>query len=248
MANRSGIEWTEVTWNPVTGCDRVSAGCDHCYALALAKRLKAMGAAKYQRDGDPRTSGPGFGVAVHPQALNEPYGWNTPRVVFVNSMSDLFHAKIPLYFVRDVFNVIADTPQHTYQVLTKRSLRLWRLADHLPWPPNLWIGVSVEDALALSRVAHLRQVPAALRFLSCEPLLGPLDDIDLTGIGWVIAGGESGPNYRPMHAEWARGLRNACQDARVPFFFKQWGGRTPKALGRELDGQLWDEMPTAAAL
>jgi protein gp37 len=163
-------------------------------------------------------------------------------------MSDLFHAKVPLDFVRDVFNGIADTPQHTYQVLTKRSLRLRRLADQLPWPPNLWIGVSVENASALSRVGHLRQVPAALRFLSCEPLLGPLDDIDLTGIGWVIAGGESGPNYRPMHLEWARGLRDACQDACVPFFFKQWGGRTPKALGRELDGQLWDEMPTAAAL
>jgi protein gp37 len=248
MANRSGIEWTEVTWNPVTGCDRVSAGCDHCYALALAKRLKAMGAAKYQRDGDPRTSGPGFGIAAHPQALNEPYGWNTPRVVFVNSMSDLFHAKVPLDFVRDVFNVIADTPQHTYQVLTKRSLRLQRLADQLPWPPNLWIGVSVENASVLSRVDHLRAVPAAVRFLSCEPLLGPLDDIDLTGISWVIAGGESGPNYRPMHLEWARGLRDACQDARLPFFFKQWGGRTPKALGRELDGQVWDEMPTAAAL
>jgi protein gp37 len=248
MANRSGIEWTEVTWNPVTGCDRVSAGCDHCYALALAKRLKAMGAAKYQQDGDPRTSGPGFGVAAHPQALNEPYGWHAPRVVFVNSMSDLFHAKVPLDFVRDVFNVIADTPQHTYQVLTKRSLRLRRLADQLPWPANLWIGVSVENASALSRVRHLRQVPATVRFLSCEPLLGPLDDIDLTGIGWVIAGGESGPDYRPLQLEWARGIRDACQQAAVPFFFKQWGGRTPKALGRELDGQLWDEMPALAAL
>jgi len=248
MANRSRIEWTEATWNPVTGCDRISAGCDHCYALALAKRLKAMGAAKYQCDGDPRTSGPGFGVSVHRQALGEPYRWRTPRVVFVNSMSDLFHAKVPLTFVREVFDVIADTPQHTYQILTKRSLRLRRLADRLPWPPNLWMGVSVENAAALLRAGHLRQVPATVRFLSCEPLLGPLDEIDLTGISWVIAGGESGPNYRPMHLEWARGIRDACQEAGVPFFFKQWGGRTPKALGRELDGQYWDERPAAAAL
>ena len=206
-----------------------------------------MGVSRYQRDGDPRTSGPGFGVSLHREALDEPYGWRAPRVVFVNSMSDLFHARVPLDFVRDVFDVIADTPQHTYQVLTKRSLRLRRLADRLPWPPNLWMGVSVENANVASRIDHLRQVPAAVRFLSCEPMLGPLDDIDLGGIGWVIAGGESGPNYRPMHLEWARGLRDACKDAGVPFFFKQWGGRTPKALGRELDGELWDEMPAAVA-
>jgi protein gp37 len=248
MASRSAIEWTEVTWNPVTGCDRVSAGCDHCYALALAKRLKAMGMVKYQHDGDPRTSGPGFGVWVHPEALHEPYGWRTSRIVFVNSMSDLFHARVPLSFIRNVFDVIAETPQHTYQVLTKRSLRLRRLADSLPWPPNLWIGVSVEGAGVVSRIEHLRHVPAAVRFLSCEPLLGPLDGVDLEGIGWVIAGGESGPNYRPLHLEWARGLRDTCQQAGVPFFFKQWGGRTPKAFGRELDGELWDEMPAAAAL
>jgi protein gp37 len=248
MANLSSIEWTEVTWNPVTGCDRVSVGCDHCYALALAKRLKAMGAAKYQRDGDPRTSGPGFGVTVHPRSLDEPYRWRASRVVFVNSMSDLFHARVPLTFVRDVFGVIADTPQHTYQILTKRSLRLLRVADELPWPPNLWMGVSVENAAVLSRVDHLREVPAAMRFLSCEPLLGPLDGIDLAGIGWVIAGGESGPDYRPMQLDWARGVRDSCQRSDVPFFFKQWGGRTPKAMGRELDGQIWDEMPAAAAL
>ena len=247
MTNRSSIEWTEVTWNPVTGCDRVSAGCDHCYALTLAKRLKAMGAAKYQQDGDPRTSGPGFGVSVHPEALDEPYRWRTPRVVFVNSMSDLFHARVPLTFVRNVFDVIADTPQHTYQVLTKRSLRLRRLADQLRWPPNLWMGVSVESAEQLSRVEHLRQVPAAVRFLSCEPLLGPLEKIDLAGIGWVIAGGESGLNYRPMQLEWARGIRDTSRSANVPFFFKQWGGRTPKALGRRLDGEIWDEMPAAIA-
>jgi protein gp37 len=247
MTSRSAIEWTEVTWNPVTGCDRVSAGCEHCYALTLARRLKAMGAAKYQRDGDPRTSGPGFGVSLHQEALAEPYGWRTPRVVFVNSMSDLFHAKVPLAFIQQVFDVIAQTPQHTYQILTKRSLRLRRLAGYLSWPSNLWMGVSVESEVVLSRVDHLRQVPAAVRFLSCEPLLGPLDQINLHGIGWVIAGGESGPNYRPMHLDWARGIRDACQVAEVPFFFKQWGGRTPKALGRQLDGQFWDEMPGAIA-
>jgi protein gp37 len=248
MANWSAIEWTEVTWNPVTGCDRISPGCDHCYALALAKRLKAMGVAKYQHDGDPRTSGPGFGVSMHGDAISEPYRWPSPRVVFVNSMSDLFHARVPIGFVRDVFDVIADTPQHTYQVLTKRSLRLLRSAEKLPWPPNLWMGVSVENAAVLPRIDHLRQVPAAVRFLSCEPLLGPLDGIDLSDIGWVIAGGESGPDYRPMQLDWARGIRDACQRAGVPFFFKQWGGRTPKALGRELDGQFWDEMPATAAL
>lgn len=243
---RSGIEWTEVTWNPTTGCDRVSAGCDSCYALALASRLKAMGSEKYQNDGDPRTSGPGFGVTIHPKALEEPYRWRNPRVVFVNSMSDLFHAKVPLSFVRDVFAVIADTPRHTYQVLTKRSTRLRRVADRLEWPSNLWIGVSVESADVLSRVDDLRQVPAAVRFLSCEPLLGPLDGIDLREISWVIAGGESGPRYRPMELSWARGIRDACQAAQVPFFFKQWGGRTPKALGRDLDGRRWDEMPAVA--
>ena len=165
----------------------------------------------------------------------------------MNSMSDLFHAKVPLPFIQEVFDVIAHTPQHTYQVLTKRSLRLRRLADRLSWPSNLWMGVSIENEEVLSRVEHLRHVPAAVRFLSCEPLLGPLDQIDLAGIGWVIAGGESGPNYRPMDLGWAQGLRDACQVAGVPFFFKQWGGRTPKAFGRQLDGQFWDEMPVAVA-
>jgi protein gp37 len=163
---------------PTTGCDRLSAGCDHCYALTLAKRLKAMGAPKYQNDGDPRTSGPGFGVTIHPDALRIPYGWREPRVVFVNSMSDLFHARVPVSFVREVFAVMADTPRHTYQVLTKRSHRLVRLADRLDWPPNVWLGVSVEDAAQLQRIDHLRDVSAAVRFLSCEPLLGPLQ-------GWI---------------------------------------------------------------
>ena len=247
MSDRSGIEWTEATWNPVTGCDRISVGCDHCYALTLSKRLKAMGAAKYQNDGDPRTSGPGFAVTTHPGTLQQPIGWRSPRVVFVNSMSDLFHAKVPLSYIRDVFDVMASTPQHTYQVLTKRAVRARRLADQLDWPPNMWLGVSVETAEYLQRVDELRRIPAAVRFLSCEPLLGPLDGIDLAGIGWVIAGGESGSSYRPVDITWVRGIRDACLEVSVPFFFKQWGGRTPKMLGRELDGRTWDEYPAKAA-
>ena len=248
MATRTGIEWTEVTWNPTTGCDRISAGCDHCYALALARRLKAMGSAKYQHDGDPRTSGPGFGLAIHPSALRQPYIWGSPRIVFVNSMSDLFHARVPLGFVAQVFGVIADTPQHTYQVLTKRSSRLRKIASRLDWPPNLWMGVSVEHSDALYRVDDLRSVPAAVRFLSCEPLLGPLDGLSLDGIGWVIAGGESGPDHRPVDASWVSGIRDRCVDAGVPFFFKQWGGHTPKEGGRELDGRHWDQMPAMSAV
>jgi protein gp37 len=243
VADGSAIEWTEATWNPTTGCDRVSLGCDNCYALTLSRRLKAMGAAKYQTDGDPRTSGPGFGVAIHPAALRVPYAWRQPRIVFVNSMSDLFHAKVPLTFVRDVLAVISDTPQHTYQLLTKRSVRLRKLAPELDWPDNLWMGVSVENEQAMSRIDDLRAVPAAVRFLSCEPLLGPLPNMNLAGIGWVIAGGESGPGHRPMSPAWAADIRDQCSEAQVPFFFKQWGGRTPKAAGRHLDGRLWDEMP-----
>jgi protein gp37 len=246
MSDRSRIEWTEATWNPVTGCDKVSAGCDNCYALTLAKRLKAMGADKYQNDGDPRTSGPGFAVTIHPDTLSQPQQWRSPRMVFVNSMSDLFHARVPAPFLRRVFEVMAATPQHTYQVLTKRPLRAVRVAGDLPWPTNIWLGVSIENMDVAHRVDHLRQVPAAVRFLSCEPLLGPLDDLDLTNIDWVIAGGESGPNYRPMDIRWARGIRDACVESDIAFFFKQWGGRNPKSLGRELDGQTWSQMPLAA--
>ncbi len=243
VSDRSAIEWTEATWNPTTGCDRVSEGCDNCYALTLAKRLKAMGSPKYQADGDPRTSGPGFGLTVHPDALRVPYGWKSPRTVFVNSMSDLFHARVPLDYVRRVFDVMAETPQHTYQVLTKRARRLRQVADRLQWPANLWMGVSVESAKELSRVDDLRQVPAAVKFLSCEPLLGPLDGLELTEIDWVIAGGESGPGHRRLDEAWVTQIRDACQEAGVAFFFKQWGGRTPKAGGRELGGRTWDDMP-----
>jgi protein gp37 len=248
MATRTGIQWTEVTWNPVTGCDRVSPGCDRCYALSMSRRLKAMGARSYQNDGDPRTSGPGFGLTMHPQLLTQPRTWAGSRTVFVNSMSDLFHAHVTLSFIRDVFDVIRETPQHTYQILTKRSLRLRRLSTSLDWPENLWMGVSVEDMDHAGRVDHLREVPAAVRFLSCEPLLGALDQLDLAGMNWVIAGGESGPSYRPVNVNWVRTLRDRCLSEDVPFFFKQWGGRTPKQQGRELDGRTWDQFPTRRAV
>ncbi|MFD4017210.1 DUF5131 family protein [Streptomyces sindenensis] len=248
MSDRSSIEWTEATWNPTTGCDRVTPGCDNCYALTLSRRLKLMGAPKYQNDGDPRTSGPGFGLTIHPDALKIPRQWRAPRMVFVNSMSDLFHARVPLDFVREVFEVIASTPQHTYQMLTKRSLRLRRVADQLDWPSNLWMGVSVENGDQLNRVDDLRAVPAAVRFLSCEPLLGSLTGLNLDGIGWVIAGGESGPGHRPVEEDWLIDIRDLCSAAGVPFFFKQWGGRTPKAGGRELEGQVWSEMPERVPL
>lgn len=241
----SAISWTEKTWNVVTGCDQVSPGCDHCYALSLAKRLKAMGAARYQHDGDPRTSGPGFAVTVHPELLDTPRHWRRPSMVFVNSMSDLFHARVPRGFLADVFATIRDTPQHTYQVLTKRSLRLRRLAETLDWPDNLWMGVSVENTTVLNRVDHLRDVPATLRFLSCEPLLGPLPALDLTGIGWVIVGGESGPGHRPIDPGWVREIKANCDAHEVPFFFKQWGGATSKAGGNELDGHTYETFPAA---
>lgn len=241
--SKSAIEWTEVTWNPVTGCDKVSAGCDNCYALTLSKRLKAMGAEKYQNDGNPVTSGPGFGVTIHPSSLQQPYRWKKPATVFVNSMSDLFHAKVPTSFVQDVFDVMADTPQHTYQVLTKRSVRLRRMADKLVWPKNVWMGVSVEQPKVLGRIDDLREVPAAVRFLSCEPLIAGLPDMNLDGIDWVIAGGESGANHRPLDPDWVVDIRDQCNDAAIPFFFKQWGGRTPKQGGRTLEGRLWDQMP-----
>lgn len=243
MADRSAIEWTEATWNPTTGCDRVSPGCDHCYAMTLSRRLKAMGSPKYQRDGDPRTSGPGFGLTLHPSSLDVPRRWTSPRLIFVNSMSDLFHESVPVEFVAEVFDVMRETPQHTYQVLTKRSKRLMQLAPQLDWPSNLWMGVSVETHRYNFRIDHLREVPAAVRFISAEPLLGPLGDLDLSRIHWVIAGGESGTNARPVQHEWVTELRDICTRAGVAFFFKQWGGRTPKAGGRELDGEFWDELP-----
>jgi protein gp37 len=222
MADRSAIEWTEATWNPTTGCDQTSPGCEHCYALTLAARLKAMGQPKYQADGDPRTSGPGFALTLHEDALDIPRRWRSPRMIFVNSMSDLFHQDVPLEFIRSVFDTMAATPQHTYQILTKRSKRLADLAGELSWPANVWMGVSIESDRYTFRARHLARVDAAVRFLSLEPLLGPLPSLGLGDVDWVIVGGESG--------------------ARA--FFKQVGGRTPKAGGRHLDGRTWDELPT----
>jgi protein gp37 len=248
MGDKSGIEWTEATWNPTTGCDRISPGCDNCYALTLAKRLKAMGNPKYQADGDPRTSGPGFAITEHWDALDVPARWSAPRTVFVDSMSDLFHARVSNAFIQRVFAVMAETPRHTYQVRTKRPQRLARLARDLPWPENVWVGVSVETKIQDWRVVDLLEVPAAVRFVSAEPLLGPLDGIDLSGVDWLIAGGESGVQHRPVRLEWVRSLRDLCALDGVAFFFKQWGGRTPKANGRTLDGVLHDGMPVPRSL
>jgi protein gp37 len=210
--------------------------------LTLAKRLKAMGNAKYQVDGDPRTSGPGFGVSVHEEALDVPRRWRAPRTVFVNSMSDLWHARVPADFIARVFDVMVETPQHTYQLLTKRPRRVARMASDLPWPRNVWVGVSVEMQEQAWRAAELRKVPAAVRFISAEPLLGPLD-LDLAGIDWLIAGGESGPRHRLMDERWALDLRDQCATSGVAFFFKQWGGARAKTGGRELEGRTWDDMP-----
>lgn len=243
MADRSAIEWTEATWNPVTGCERTSPGCANCYALTLATRLKAMGNPRYQVDGDSGHSGPGFGLQLHQDLLDLPRKWRRPRTIFVNSMSDLFQPGVPISFIQDVFRVINETPRHQYQVLTKRSRRLLDLCDQLAWTDNIWIGVSIETARYQFRIDHLRQVPARVRFLSLEPLLGPLHNLDLSEIQWVIVGGESGPNARTIKPQWVRSIRDQCETAGVPFFFKQWGGRTSKAGGRTLDNVTYDHMP-----
>lgn len=250
MSGTSSIEWTEATWNPTTGCDRISPGCDNCYALTLAARLKAMGQQKYQRDGDPRTSGPGFGVTCHPDELLSPARWKRPRLVFVNSMSDLFHPEVPELFIQQVWAAMQATPRHTYQVLTKRPHRMAAVLRRIaPEPlPNVWVGTSIESDRYVFRASQLCATPAAVRFLSLEPLLGPLPSLDLRGVDWVIVGGESGHGAREMDAAWAEDIRDRCVAARVPFFFKQWGGRTAKAGGRVLDGEEWDEMPAAACV
>jgi len=234
MATQSSIEWTEMTWNPVTGCTKVSEGCRHCYAERLARRLQAMGNPRYTH---------GFQITLHEDLLALPKRWHRPRRIFVNSMSDLFHEDVPEEFLRRVFDTMAACPQHTFQVLTKRSRRLRDLADRLPWPPNVWMGVSVEEARVVHRIEDLRQVPAAVRFLSCEPLLGPLDHLDLQGISWVIVGGESGPGARPMLPEWVESILKQCRKAQVAFFFKQWGGVRKDLTGRLLHGRTYDELP-----
>jgi protein gp37 len=223
MGDRSGIQWTGSTWNPTTGCDRTSPGCDNCYALTLAARLKRMGQAKYQNDGHPRTSGPGFGLTLHEDALSIPIRWKAGRLIFVNSMSDLFHEDVPLAFIERVFEVMATTPQHTYQLLTKRAKRAAAIADGLPWPQNVWMGVSVENDRYTFRTRHLATIPAAVRFLSCEPLIGPLPSLDLDGIDWVIVGGESGKNARSIDLAWVRDIKQRCSSAGSALFVKQLG-------------------------
>ena len=234
VATKSNIEWTEMTWNPVTGCTKISQGCKHCYAERMAKRLTAMGSVRYRN---------GFEVTLHPDLVDVPRGWRQPRVVFVNSMSDLFHDDIPLAYIQRVFATMRDCPHHTFQVLTKRSERLAEFAPYLPWPKNVWMGVSVEDARVVRRVADLQSTPAAVRFLSLEPLIGPLDDLPLDGIHWAIVGGESGPKARPMQKQWVSSLLRQCRTAKVPFFFKQWGGVRKDLTGRALNGRIYDEMP-----
>lgn len=253
----TAIEWTDRVWNPTTGCDRVSPGCDHCYALTMAKRLKGMGSAKYQNDGDPKTSGPGFGIAMHQASLSEPLKWRKPQRIFVNSMSDLFHAGVDDIFLGLVWQVMAECPQHTFQILTKRPARMRSFLKPFEPLPNVWLGTSAEDQkTAALRIPILLGVPAAVRFVSAEPLLGPIDLAkaiepnfarggwkDLSRLHWVIAGGESGRGARPVDADWVRSIRDQCAEVDIAFLFKQWGGQTPKANGRELDGRTWDQYP-----
>ncbi len=243
--SKSSIEWTESTWNPVAGCTIISPGCTNCYAMRMAARLEAMGQAKYA--GTTRISGGrakwNGKISVDQKALVAPREWKIGRMIFVNSMSDIFHEDVPLDFVRQVFQVMKETPQHTYQVLTKRAENLERLGAELPWPSNVWMGVSVENSDYTWRIDHLRRTPAAVKFLSLEPLLGPLSALNLAGIDWAIAGGESGPGSRPIEAEWVRSIRDQCVRASVAFHFKQWGGVNKKRAGRTLDGRIWSEWP-----
>jgi protein gp37 len=239
MAANSHIEWTEATWNPVTGCTKVSAGCKNCYAERLALRLHAMGNRRYVN---------GFRVTLHEDVVDLPKSWRSPRMIFVNSMSDLFHPDVPLSFIRRVFDSMRECKHHTFQILTKRSERLLELSDELEWSENVWMGVSVEDSRVLFRIDHLRAVPTAVRFLSCEPLIGSLANIDLSDIHWVIVGGESGPYARPMEIEWVREIFRACRKRDVPFFFKQWGGVRKDLTGRKFGGRTYDEMPRLAVV
>ncbi|MCK1314009.1 MULTISPECIES: phage Gp37/Gp68 family protein [unclassified Bradyrhizobium] len=249
MATNSPIEWTEATWNPVAGCTILSPGCTNCYAMRLARRLEAMGQPKYA--GTTRVSGGrakwNGKIVLDDAALNIPLKWKTPKVIFVNSMSDLFHENVPLEFIGKVFDVMQRARHHTFQILTKRAERLASIANQLPWPNNVWMGVSVENDEYTDRIDHLRSTPAFIKFLSLEPLLGPLDNLDLEGIDWAIAGGESGPAARPMDPYWVRSIRDQCVDAGVAFHFKQWGGVQKKQTGRVLDGRTWDQLPTGKA-
>lgn len=235
MSDRSSIEWTDATWNPVTGCTQISPGCDHCYALTFAERFRGVPGHPYEQ---------GFDLKLWPSRLDLPLKWRRPRRIFVTSMGDLFHEGVPDEFIHRVFDVMTTADWHTYQVLTKRSPRLMKMGSQLPWRPHIWVGVSVENDKYSFRVDHLRKVPADIRFISAEPLLGPLHRLDLDGIDWVITGGESGYAHRPCDPDWVREIRDRCGASGVAFFHKQWGGRTPKAAGRLLDGRTWDQFPT----
>jgi protein gp37 len=234
MAAKSPIEWTESTWNPVTGCSKISPGCKNCYAERMARRLRAMRSPNYAN---------GFKLTVHRESLRLPLRWKKPQLIFVNSMSDLFHRSVPKAFIEDVFDVMAQASQHQFQILTKRSKRLACLNEELFWPDNVWMGVSVENGRLAYRIDHLRQTSAKTKFLSLEPLLGPLPGLDLRGIDWVIGGGESGPGARPMQEAWVIDIRDQCLRAGVPFFFKQWGGFNKKKNGRLLQNKIWDQIP-----
>jgi len=234
MSDKSAIEWTDATWNPVTGCTQVSPGCDHCYALTFAERFRGVPGHPYEQ---------GFDLKLWPDRLQLPLQWHKPRRIFVNSMSDLFHKDVPDEYIHRVFEVMVKANWHIFQVLTKRSARLARLGPTLPWRPHIWVGVSIETERYTWRADHLRNVPAYIRFISAEPLLGPLDHLSLDGIHWLITGGESGHGHRPCDPDWVRNLRDRCVEEGVAFFHKQWGGHTPKAGGRLLDGRTWDEFP-----
>lgn len=234
MAQNSSIEWTEATWNPVTGCTKVSTGCKHCYAKRMAERLQAMGQVRYRN---------GFNVTLQPDLIDLPLHWKTPRRIFVNSMSDLFHEKVPASYIQDCFSTMNKAHWHIFQILTKRPERLAALAPDLEWSENIWVGVSVENQKVIKRIDYLREVPAHIRFLSLEPLLGPLPNLNLEGIHWAIVGGESGPKARPMREEWVVNIRDQCFAQGVAFFFKQWGGTNKKRTGRLLEGRTWDAFP-----
>jgi protein gp37 len=239
MATNSPIEWTDATWNPVTGCDKISPGCKHCYAERMAKRLKAARNANYEN---------GFELTLQPQMLNRPLEWRRPKQIFVNSMSDLFHDDVPLEYIQQVFAIMNKANWHQYQILTKRAERLEELNSKLKWAPHIWMGVSVESAKYLSRIDCLRRTRAHVKFLSLEPLLGPLPKMNLRGIDWAIVGGESGPGARPMEHDWVTDIRDQCERASVAFFFKQWGGVFKKKHGRELEGRTWDQKPELVVL
>ena len=234
MATNSPIEWTDATWNPVTGCSKISPGCKHCYAERMANRLKWMGQANYRN---------GFEVTLQPQMLELPLRWKAPKRIFVNSMSDLFHVEVPLSYIEDVFDVMRRAHWHQFQVLTKRGERIEELSPKLVWAPNIWMGVSVENEQYAYRIAHLRKTGANVKFLSIEPLIGQVGKLNLRGVDWVIVGGESGPGARPMRTAWVLDVKRQCEVASVPFFFKQWGGVNKKRAGRELNGRIYDELP-----